>query len=70
MRRLHFFDNLYTLILHCIVLGAPPPSYAAATNEAFDITDEEDSEHIMGESSYVPQYTYYNWDESAFTYNK
>ncbi|XP_039254091.2 arrestin domain-containing protein 17-like [Styela clava] len=48
----------------------PPPSYAAATGEeAYNIKDEDDNEYTMGETSYKPQYTYYDWNESAFTYN-
>nr|XP_002129778.1 arrestin domain-containing protein 3-like [Ciona intestinalis] len=46
----------------------PPPTYMAAVGGEVNIRDEDDNEHIVGGTSYAPQYTYYDWSQSAFTY--
>uniref|UniRef100_H2Y4Z2 Arrestin C-terminal-like domain-containing protein n=1 Tax=Ciona savignyi TaxID=51511 RepID=H2Y4Z2_CIOSA len=47
----------------------PPPSYMAAVGGEVDIKDDDDNEHMMGGTTFAPQYTYYDWSQSAFTYN-
>ena len=42
----------------------PPPSYAAATSVTIPQSEEYD-----GPTTYAPQYNYYDWSQSAFSYN-
>lgn len=67
-RIMYWLDGMHDF--NRFVVGPPPPSYTAAVGEAFNIKDEEDTEYTMGEATYAPQYTYYDWNQSAFTYNK
>ncbi|XP_039254402.2 arrestin domain-containing protein 3-like [Styela clava] len=43
----------------------PPPSYVAATEGSFTVVDDE---YTRGDKTYTPQYTFYDWSQSAFTY--
>nr|XP_002123090.1 arrestin domain-containing protein 3-like [Ciona intestinalis] len=47
----------------------PPPSYMAVVGGEVAIKDDDDNNHMMGGQSFAPQYTYYDWSQSAFTYN-
>ncbi|XP_077969933.1 arrestin domain-containing protein 3-like [Styela clava] len=47
----------------------PPPSYASATGGGAIIKDDDDG-YTMGDTSFTPQYTYYDWNQSTFTSNK
>jgi len=56
------------LIKKFVVFSAPPPSYAAAIGDPVNIQDEDDNNYLMGQTTYTPQYAYYDWSQSAFTY--
>nr|XP_039251906.1 arrestin domain-containing protein 3-like [Styela clava] len=48
---------------------SPPPSYPSATGGGAIIKDD-DYGYTMGDTSFTPQYTYYDWNQSTFTSNK
>ncbi|CAK8692197.1 unnamed protein product [Clavelina lepadiformis] len=45
----------------------PPPTYTAAT--AVNVKTGENKD-VMGEDTFAPQYAFYDWNQSAFQYNK
>nr|XP_039254407.1 arrestin domain-containing protein 2-like isoform X2 [Styela clava] len=45
----------------------PPPSYVAATQGSTNVRDNDDNEFTMGEMSYTPHYTYYDWGQTELT---
>ena len=49
--------------------SAPPPTYAAAIDGSVNIRESDDNKYLMGQTTYTPQYAYYDWSQSAFTYS-
>ena len=56
------------LIALFFIFSAPPSSYAAASGNPVNIQDEDDNKYLMGQTTFTPQYAYYDWSQSAFTY--
>ncbi|KAK0043382.1 arrestin domain-containing protein 3 [Biomphalaria pfeifferi] len=54
-------EELYPLPPPTGLPNLPPPSYSEAITGKFDIREEGDNEHVMGNLQYAPVYTYYNW---------
>lgn len=56
-------------MINFVFFKAPPPSYSAAIGGGVNIKDDDDNNYTMGDLSYTPQYTYYDWNQTAFSYN-
>ncbi|KAH9523028.1 Arrestin domain-containing protein 3 [Bulinus truncatus] len=54
-------EALYPLPPPSGLPNLPPPSYSEAITGHYDIKEEGDNEHLMGNTSYAPVYPYYNW---------